>query len=141
MQETQQIKPLVISPYVYISELYQEQIEDDLLQAIKDVCLVYISTGVNEEFDELQVEINLMFLKQKITQLKYIKKTLHLESGSSPLTAIGHAMDMITVQSDLKGFTPRSVFYELSTHVDLTLEIMTMCYGVLERIKLEGDYT
>lgn len=126
----------LIDPYVFNSELIKEQQEDEALEYVKELCKDYIS--FTNEFPELYSPDDILnsyrFINERIQELYNIRNSFGLTTHKAPFTHIGHGMDLITVQDKLRPLNTRSIYYELSTQIDLTLEVLDFCKIILEKI-------
>ncbi len=132
----QNTKETKISPYQYVSELIDEQIDDEAIKYIRELCLDFVMYP--GEFPELykpgDVFMSYKFIQEKLKELSNFKESLGLSTVYSPFTHIGHGLDMITVQDSLDSFTSRSVFYEVSLQIDMLLDSLSFYEKILEKI-------
>lgn len=141
-----QEQPVPITPYKYISELQMEQVEDDVFSDIKDMCLLFVMLG-DKKFKKKSIEPAMLynsygFINKKINDVSKIKDTFNLASvAAMPFTNIGHDLDLVTVASDVTGYGPKTLYYNLATNVDYTLDSLMFQKVILQRmIKLyEGQ--
>ena len=120
---------LLVDPYKYSSDLYQEGIDDEMLNIITSMGLYYMRYSM-EEFLEIYSPENVLeaveFTTTKYDDLSKIQESLKIANVGNPFRQIGHSLDLVTLQTELKPLDSRSIFYGLGSQLTATKEILAL---------------
>lgn len=130
-----------LSPYLYVSDLLSEKVEDSIIQEIQNLCLFFIESRdiFFDSYDIEETNIAMNFVKIKINDLIALKKTFGLKSDYTPFKNIGHSLDLLTCTSELEQFNLKSVYYELEIQVSTIMDSLTFYYNILQIIEKERN--
>ena len=133
---TKHLKSLLqpkLSPYVYITSLNAESRDDEIFQAIREICndvLVNETTYVKDDID-----FALDFLNKQSIYLRNLRETLGLIKTSNHFVNIGHNMDLLLVVDEVS-FDYRSNQQDLSILVNLTLQQIEIYTIILSKLQV-----
>ncbi|MCK5537122.1 MAG: hypothetical protein KAI79_09855, partial [Bacteroidales bacterium] len=134
---TKQLKSLLqpkLSPYSYITSLKDESRDDEIFQAIREICNDVL---INEtKYDDDDIEFGLNFLNTQSIYLKHLRETLGLIESSNHFVNLGHNMDLLLVVDEVN-FDYRSNQQDLSILVNLTLQQIEIYTIILSKLQVK----
>ena len=123
-----------LSPYLFLSDMHDESREDMIYEQIILMCMD-ITGGY--DIESVDVEYALSFCSDKIEYLNNLNKSFGLKIAGGAFSRIGHDLSMITCSDELSEFNKTSIYVDLASNVDNTINTLYLCEKILTDYMLQ----